>query len=452
MSRVLSGSVRRAYQRVGERHGQRVAQWAVIVVATLLVIGLAMLLSTFGVLQLAAPTTLTLTSGPPGSAFERYAKRYQEILAREGVTLKIVPSEGSRQNFERLAASPSRRAGEPDVGFVLGGTVEESKAPEHLVSLGSLTYQPLMVFYRGPKRKLLSDFQGLRIDVGPPGSGSHALALSLLQANGVSADDGTRFVDTASENTAAALLTGRIDAFFAMSDSTPAGLTRGLMRAQGIHLFEFEQADGYVRRFASLNRLLLPRGAVDLAEDIPPDDVLLVGPTVELIAREGMHPALVDLLLEAAKEVHGRPGLYRKRGEFPAPLQHEFRISDDARRYYTGGKSFLYRTFPFWLASLVTKVLAVLVPLLLLLFPALRIVPSIYRWHMSSRIYRWYGALRRLEQQALKPSATPQQREALLQQLDELDNAVQRIEVPAAFGDLFYGLRDHIGTVRRRLQ
>lgn len=448
MPRALPRSVRRAYQRVGERHGQRVAQWIVIALLALLVLGVAMLLSTFGVLQLAAPTTLTLTSGPAGSAFERYAKRYQEILAREGVTLKIEPSEGSRQNYERLAQSA--RTG-PDVGFVLGGTVEEAHAPEHLVSLGSLTYQPLMVFYRGPKRRLLSDFQGLRIDIGPPGSGAHALALALLQANGVTETGNTRFIDTASDNTAAALLTGRIDAFFAMSDSTPAGLTRGLMRAEGIHLFEFEQADGYVRRFASLNRLLLPRGAIDLGEDIPPDDVLLVGPTVELIAREGLHPALVDLLLEAAKEVHGRPGLYRKRGEFPAPLQHEFRISDDARRYYASGKSFLYRTFPFWLASLITKVLAVLVPLLLLLLPALRIVPSLYRWHMSSRIYRWYGALRRLEQQALASTVTPQQREALQGELDRLEAAVQRIDVPASFGDLFYGLRGHIGAVRQRL-
>lgn len=456
MSRVLSRSVRRVYERVGARHGQRVAQWVAIALAALLAVGLAMLLSTFGVLQLAAPTTLTLTSGPQDSAFERYAQRYQEILAREGVTLKILPSEGSRQNYERLLAATSSHAtprnAVPDVGFVLGGTVEDGHAPEQLVSLGSVTYQPLMVFYRGPKRHLLSDFEGLRIDIGPPGSGAHALARALLQANGVTEAGGTRFVDTATENTAAALLTGRIDAFFAMSDSTPAGLTRGLMRAEGVHLFEFEQADGYVRRFAALNRLLLPRGAIDLGEDIPPDDVLLVGPTVELIAREGLHPALVDLLLEAAKEVHGKPGLYRKRGEFPAPLQHEFRISDDARRYYTAGKSFLYRTFPFWLASLITKVLAVLVPLLLLLLPALRIVPSLYRWHMSSRIYRWYGALRRLEQQALAPAVTPAQREALQRELDALEAAVQRIDVPASFGDLFYGLRGHISAVRQRLE
>jgi hypothetical protein len=434
----------RPFHHVVERFGRGVAIGLVV----LLVVGAAMALSALGFVQLAAPTTLTITSGPKDSAFERYATRYQAILKREGVTLRIEPSEGSRHNLERL--SQGGRAG-PDVGFVLGGETKASAVPGHLVSLGSLTYQPLMLFYRGPARRLLSDFEGLRLDIGPPGSGAHALARALLEANGVKEGDGTTFVDTANETTAAALLTGRIDAFFAMSDSTPSGLIRGLMRAEGVHLFAFEQADGYARRFGSLNKLVLPRGAIDLGEDIPAQDVPLVGPTVELIARDGLHPALVDLLLEAAKEVHGPPGLYRKRGEFPAPLQHEFRISDDARRYYASGKSFLYRTFPFWLASLVAKILAVLVPLLLLLVPALRVVPALYRWHMTSRIYRWYGALRKLEQRALVPAITPAQRETLAQQLDDIEAAVQRIEVPAAFGDLFYGLRGHVGAVRQRL-
>lgn len=444
LTRPLTRPFTSTFQRIRERFGSGVA----IGLLVLLIVGTAMALSALGFVQLAAPTTLTITSGPKDSAFERYAHRYEALLKREGVTLRIVPSEGSRQNLERLSkAAP----GGPDVGFVLGGETTAEQVPEHLVSLGSLTYQPLMLFYRGPPRRLLSDFQGLRLDIGPPGSGAHALARALLEANGVKEGDGTVFVDTSNETTAAALLTGRIDAFFAMSDSTPSALIRGLMRAEAVHLFAFDQADGYARRFGSLNKLVLPRGAIDLGEDIPAQDVALVGPTVELIAREGLHPALVDLLLEAAKDVHGRPGLYRKRGEFPAPLEHEFRISDDARRYYASGKSFLYRTFPFWLASLVAKVLAVLVPLLLLLVPAFRVVPALYRWHMSSRIYRWYGALRRLEQQALKPSVTPAQRATLAQQLDEIEAAVQRIEVPASFGDLFYGLRGHIGAVRQRL-
>jgi hypothetical protein len=143
-----------------------------------------------------------------------------------------------------------------------------------------------------------------------------------------------------------------------------------------------------------------------------------------------LHPALSDLLLEPAREVHGRPGLYQKRGELPAPPAHEFRISPDATRYYASGKSFLYRTFPFWVASLIARIVAVLVPVLLLLIPAIRIVPALYRWRMTSRIYRWYGALQRLERDALRPSVDAMRREELARHLDQIESAVLKIVVP----------------------
>lgn len=411
-----------------------------------LVIGLAAMLAMFGFVDAAAPSTLTITSGPDGSSFKRNAEQYRKILEKQGVTLKILPSEGSRENLERLA-NPKVAV---DVGFVLGGEAKAA-ATENLLSLGSVSYQPLMIFYRGQPRRLLSGFKGLRLDIGPDGSGTNSLARALLAANGIKAGDGTTYVDTASDDTFRALNEGRIDAFFAMSDSTPSALIRQLLRTPDMHLFNFTQADGYTRRINYLNKLELPQGSLDLGENIPAEDVQLVGPTVELIAREGLHPALSDLLLEAAREVHGRPGLYKKRGEFPAPLEHEFRISPDATRYYASGKSFLYRTFPFWVASLIARVIAVLVPIVLVLVPAFRIVPALYRWRMSSRIYRWYGALQRLERDALAPSVDAKRREELVQHLQHLENAVVKIVVPPAFGDLFYGLRGHISAVRESL-
>ena len=432
----------RRYAQLNERFGRGLVLAVSLVLVTCVAVGLA----TFGFFSVAAPTTLTIASGPKGSAFERYAERYQKILAREGVTLKILPSQGSRSNLA-LLSYPKVPV---DVGFVLSGETQDL-VPQHLVSLGSVAYQPLMLFYRGAPKALLSDFKGLRLDVGPEGSGTNSLAHTLLKANGIEPGDGTRYVDTAADDTVKALHDRRIDAFFAMSDSTPTAVTRELLRTPEIHLFNFTQADAYVRRINTLNKLWLPRGAIDLGEDIPADDVELLGPTVELIARDGLHPALIDLLLEAAREVHGKAGLYRKRGEFPSPQEHEFRISPDASRYYVSGKSFLYRSFPFWLASVITRTLAVLVPLVLLLVPAFRIVPSLYRWRMTSRIYRWYGALQRLEHDAQKPTVDATRRGALMRQLDGIEKAVQQIVVPAAFGDLFYGLRGHIGAVRARL-
>ena len=443
MIAALRARVKRAIDRLNEVFGRGV----VLTVTLLLLIGLAIALAAFGFLDAAAPSELTIASGPEGSSFRRIAEQYQKILAREGVTLKIVPSEGSRDNLARLS-DPNAKV---DVGFVLGGEAT-SKQVDRLMSLGSISYQPLMVFYRGSPKRLLSDFKGQRLDIGPDGSGANNLARTLLAANGIKAGDGTAFIDTAADETVRALNDGRIDAFFAMSDSTPSALMRQLLRTPEVHLFHFAQADGYARRYTYLSKLLLPKGALDFGENIPPDDVQLIGPTVELIARDSLHPALSDVLLEAAREVHARPGLYKKRGEFPAPLEHEFRISPDAARYYASGKGFLYRTFPFWVASLIARIVSLLVPVILVLIPAMRIVPALYRWRMTSRIYRWYGALQRLERDALKADVDAGRRRELMQQLDQIERAVVKITVPAAFGDVLYGLRGHVASVRESLK
>jgi len=411
-----------------------------------LLIGLAASAAVLVFMNSAAPDTITLASGPNGSVFEKYAEKYREILARQGVTLKILRSEGSIDNLKKLSDAKTV----VDLAFVLGGEVDGTNIDD-LFSLGSVSYQPIMIFYRGEPRRLLSDFKGLRLDIGEEGSGTHTLALTLLKANGLDVDKETVIVDSLSGDSAQALLDNRVDALFMMGDSTSAEAMRKLLHTPEIHLFNFTQADAYTRRFNYLNKLELPKGSLDFGKNIPDEDLYLVGPTVELVARKNLHPALSDLLLEAAREVHGTPGLLKRRGEFPAPLEHEFRISPDASRYYTSGKSYLYRTFPFWIASLIARALAFLVPVALVLIPALRFVPAIYRWRMESRIYRWYKALLELDRDAFKSAIDPDRRADLLRRLEHIESAVNRIEVPAQFGDLFYALRGHIGFVRDRL-
>ena len=417
-----------------------------ISIGLLLAISLLAAALAFVFLNSAPPTTLTMTSGPDGSAFRQSAERYRQILAREGVTLKVLASQGSRDNLARLS-DPKARV---DVGFVVGGETAASGVG-HLVSLGSLSYQPLMIFYRGKPRTLVSDFKHARLDIGLEGSGASALAQTLLDANGIKAGDGTQVGHRAPEASIQALLDGKIDALFAMSDSTPTAMMRQLLRDPEIHLFSFVQAEGYTHRITYLNRLVLPRGAIDFGEDIPAEDVWLIAPTVELVARDSLHPALSDLLLEAAREVHGRAGLYKKSGEFPAPIEHDFAISADATRYYASGRSFLYRTFPFWIASLIERIAAIVVPMTIILVPGLKIAPAIFRWRVVSCIYRWYAVLQHIERDSYETPLDAARCNALLHRLAHVEAMVSKLNVPPAFGDLLYGLRAHIVVVRESL-
>jgi hypothetical protein len=394
----------------------------------------------------APPSTITITTGPEGSVFQTFAGRYRKILARSGVKLNILSSEGSLENLKRLG-DPSFRV---DIGFVQAG-VTNGVNTDKLVSLGSIAYEPLLVFYRSAEPlDLLSQFNGKRLAIGPVGSGTRALALALLEANGIQPAGATVLADLDAAGATKALIESNVDAVFLMGDSASTQNMRTLLRAPGVQLYNFSQADGYSRRIHYLNKLELPKGSIDFGKNIPAQDVLLIGPTVELIARDNLHPALSDLLLEAAREVHGGATLFQRRGEFPAPLEVDFRLSSEARRFYTSGKSFLYRSLPFWLASRVNRILVVFVPMLFVLIPGLRFIPTAYRWRIKLRIYRSYRALLVLEREMAAPS-TPENRAKLLSRLDHIEKTVNKMKVPASFADQFYGLRGDIAFVRTKL-
>ena len=397
--------------------------------------------------HLAPPNVIIITSGPEGSIFYRNAEKYQKILARSGVRLKILPSEGSFENLKKLT-DPSFRV---DLGFVQGGVAADINIDD-LQSLGSLYSSPILLFYRSATPyDLLSQLSGKRIAVGSIGSGSHALAMSLLAANGIKPGGSTKLENLDAEDASKALFGGELDAVFLMGESAPPEVMRSLLRTPGIRLYSFSQADAYVRRIVYLNKLDLPRGAIDFEKDIPSRDISLVGPTVELIARPGLHPALCDLLLEAAREVHGGAGLFRRQGEFPTPLEHEFRLSPEALRFYKSGKSFLYRSLPFWMASLANRVLVVIVPMVVVLVPTLRSIPALYRWRIRMIIYRWYRELLTIERDMLSQRGD-EKRVELQDRLNRIEQSVNRIKVPASFADQFYVLRGHITYVRDRLK
>jgi TRAP-type uncharacterized transport system substrate-binding protein len=413
------------------------------------VVGFATLIVCFGVfwfIHSAPPRGLTITCGPAGSAFETNAFKYASYLANNGVTLKILRSQGSWENLKRLEDP----AAHVDVGFVQGGLADGTNTQE-LVSLGSISYEPLLVFYRGTNTiRFLSQFQGRRLAVGSEGSGTHLLAMALLMTNGIVPGGSTTLENWDADQAASALLAGKVDAVFLTSDSASSQTMRLLLRSPGVQLMSFEQADAYTRRLSYLNKLRLPEGVIDFDKNLPPHDVWLIGPTVELVVRPDLNPAISDLLLEAAQTVHGKASVFQNQGDFPAPLVHEYTISPDALRYYKSGKKFLYREMPFWIASLANRMMVALVPVVLVLIPGLRLLPAAYRWRAQLRIYRWYRKLLVLERDVAQEPA-PGRQEDFIRRLNEIETVVADMKVPASFANLFYSLREHIDYVRTKL-
>jgi TRAP transporter TAXI family solute receptor len=396
----------------------------------------------------APPRQVRLATGQDNSAYEAFGVQYAKALKKDEIGVTLQPTLGSQQNLERL------RSGEADIAFVQSGSTNEEEAGKlGLVSLGSLFTEPVWLFLRDSvKTNNLTGLRGLRINLGPEGTGVPNLFRQVLAVNGVEPQELTI---GALENTPATveLLAGRIDGLV-FSSAPEAPLIQMLLQTPGIRLFNFSQAEAYTRRLPFLTHVTLPRGIVDLGRDIPAQDYHLIAPTATLVAREDLHPALVDLFVKAAGEIHGGAGWFQQQGQFPSPKFTEIPVADEAAKYYRDGPPLLQRYMRFWVANLFERLWVVVVALAALVIPLSKIVPPLYVWRVRSRVYRWYGELRAVEQawEGVLENQREIVRVDLLRRLDEIEEQVNHISVPLAYADGLYGLRGHINIVRQRLK
>ena len=401
----------------------------------------------------APPRSLRLAGGQENSAYEQFGKQYAALLARDDITVALQPSLGSQENLQRLLA------GEADIAFVQSGSTDADAAGEDaidragLISLGSLFTEPVWLFVRAETGvRQLTDLRGKRINLGPEGTGVPRLLRQVLDANGIAPKE-LQIGDLADTPATVELLAGRIDGLV-FSSAPEAPLIQMLLQTPGIRLFDFSQAEAYTRRLPFLTHVVLPRGIVDLGRNIPAQDYHLIAPTATLVAREELHPALVGQLVKAATTIHGGAGWFQQQGQFPSPRYTEIPVAPEAARYYRDGPPFLQRYLSFWLANLAERLWIVVVALTALLIPLSRIVPPIYVWRVRSRVYRWYGELRAIEQAFEDAGAQPGQpiRTELGRRLDGLEDRVNHISVPLAYADELYRLRSHIHLVRERIR
>jgi len=350
------------------------------------------------------------------------------------------------------------------------------------------------VFYRGDELATLAQLHGRRMAVGPPGSGTRALAQKLLAANDiettVEADatpsrtgmvalaassttkapttapatrDATVLVPLGGSAAAEALRRGDVDAAVFVISLSP--MIQSLLREDGLHLLQFHWQEAYARRFPFLSGTTLPEGVIDLGRDLPPRDVNLIAPAANLVARSDLHPTLVPLVCKAITLAHERGDLLSRPGQFPSTAYIEWPVDPAAWDYFRSGPPLLQRYLPFWVAALLYRSKILLLPLITLLFPLFRIAPPLYVWRTRSKIYRWYRILQSAdltlraagngEHPGAPQPAAPQPAQALNAELElvrGLDAELATVKVPLSYMEEFYNLRLHTDFVRRRLE
>lgn len=416
------------------------------------------------------PKRLKLATGPEQSAYAEFGQRYQATLAKYGVEVELVNTQGAAENL-RLLEDPAAGV---DFAFVQGGAGRlandaENSLDETLISLGSLFYEPVWLFYRTDSAKRLtgheqlqslSQLKGWRVSIGASGSGTTNLMRRLLATNGLEADDIVA-QRLRQREAVLSLLAGQSDAI-ALVSAPEAPMVQTLLVRPGIKLMSFGQAEAYSRRLPMLTPVTLPRGVVLLADDVPPEDIELLAPTAMLVARNTAHPALQQLFVQAANTIHSEAGWFQRRGEFPNRRASELPMSKEADRFFETGPPWLQRYLPFWVANLIDRMWVVLASIIVVLLPLSRILPPLYELRIRSRVFRWYAKLRQIEESLVQrahddgdPGAARSvnsDAQPLMDELDALDARVKTLQVPLSHADELYALRSHIDLVRKKLR
>jgi TRAP-type uncharacterized transport system substrate-binding protein len=387
------------------------------------------------------PKKIVIVTGAEGGANYELGRRYREILAKSGVELQLRSTSGGLENLKRLS---DPRSG-VSVGFVQGGATTRNESPD-LESLGTVFYEPLWLFFRSGIGKSIQNLRGRKVSIGPQGSAGRALALDLARRTRVDTIV-SEFVDLPPKEAADKLIAGEIDAAFIVT-GWDSSVVQQLLGSKGIELGSFQRADALVALYPFLNKLVLPAGVVDFLENRPASDVVLLAPKASLVVRSDLHPAVQHLLLSAAQQIHSLPGIFQKPGQFPAAETIDLPLSEEAQRFYKNGRPFFEEHLPFWMATLVERLVFIFLPLAILIYPALKFLPQAYDWMMRMRVVRLYDEMRSIESEI---NASQREAKELGEQLDRLDDRANALRLPKTYSIMVYTLRSHLRLVRGRL-
>lgn len=391
----------------------------------------------------APPRHVLMATGPQGSSFEALGKSYQAYFAQHGVELALVPTEGSKENIERLQnpADPVMAA------FVMSGTA--ARHAPGIETLGSINYQPFWCFYRSAQPLSIEErerfFTTRPFNIGQPGSGTFLFASRFVHMIGL-ATERANFRHLPDNEAIEALRAGQLDGLCTV-DMFESPNVQKLLRLDGVQISDFERAQAIARMESSIEMLTIPEGALNLAVNRPAQSMQLIAATTELVIDQRLHPAIQTLFLMAARAIDGKQSFFSQEGEFPVFKDSGLRRSKEAEIFYEKGTPVLMEFMPFWLAEFIRRVLITMLPFFAVAYPVIRSMPNYHKNRVRGRINRMYGALKFFEQ-SLLTGYDPGQKVQYLAQLDSMEREALSMKVPKSVASDYYTLRSSLDFVR----
>ena len=254
------------------------------------------------------PETLTVTTGGEGGIYFVYGAAYAKVISRHlaGYRATAQGSTGAVENLMRL------RDGKADIALTLGDTaldaVEGREAFAQPVPLRALAqiYRSYVhvVAAEASGIRSLADLKGRRVSVGSVDSGTQVIAERVLELARIDSRKGIEREQLGVAESAAALESGTLDAFF-WSGGLPTSAITELTRAQRVTMLDvgalakpLRQRYGGVYQDAAIPAGSYPR----LAAAVPTISIpnyIVVGEQMN----GGLAHDLTELLFDHGKEL-----------------------------------------------------------------------------------------------------------------------------------------------------
>jgi TRAP-type uncharacterized transport system substrate-binding protein len=393
-------------------------------------------------LDLLPPERLSIAAGPEGSAYFETALAYRAILARDDIELELRETQGSVDNARLLSGEDG-----VDIALVQGGVPLEEGAE----GLAAIHVEPLWIFGAGAIAEDPNLWSGLRVAAGRDGSGTRLIADRLAEITGATALDRGVALASGGEAAAAALLANTVDLALFIAPAT-APYLEDLLTSEQVSLRHLAHSEALALRMPGARLVRLPSGILDYARALPPQEVELVALVTRLVAREDIHPALVNRLIHAVMEVHSGRGIIPADAAYPSSSDLGIEVNGYAGQLLADGFSPLERVLPYWIVAQFNRLLLVLVPAVLLLLPMLRLLPALYQAVLNRRVYRHYARVHEIDAMLVRrgDELDANSVQELRSELDSIEKKLLRASLPNTYRKHAYTLLHHLDYVRRR--
>ncbi|MDO6480273.1 TAXI family TRAP transporter solute-binding subunit [Shimia thalassica] len=388
------------------------------------------------------PKKLVFAAGPEKGAYAQVAHRYAEILARDDIELDIIYSDGSAENAELMSS------GKVDVALLQAGIPVEHGTAE---AIGAVFFEPMLFLAKRPNGipNNAALWKGLRIASGLPGSGTAVAFRDFREAVGLGPDDNIDVPLPYSE-AIDALEKGEIDIGIFVTTVDAPYLARAYTSDE-IAFVDLSYVEAISRHLEYADVVTVPSGAVSLEPVRPFRPQRALALQGRLVIDPDLHPAMVNRLTMAAKELHTGRDIITDRDTFPTIEGTGLPVNNMARQLIQDGPSAWHNLLPYWMAAQVNRTLLLVLPILLLLVPLLRSVPLVYSYFRGWQVWQHYPQIRLIEDQ-LTEHQDLESLASFEQQLDDLDHKIGQLKLPAAYRQTAYDARLHIDLIRKRIR